>query len=60
MKKAKELPVCSICGRDYDGFGNNASPFEGRCCDVCNMTQVIPTRISMMFKGKETAGNDKG
>ena len=45
---------CSICGADYSnegmarghGFGHNAQPInDGRCCDLCNETEVIPQRI---------------
>ena len=37
---------CSICGDRYQGFGNNAKPVnEGRCCDTCNFTQVVPMRL---------------
>jgi hypothetical protein len=29
--------------------GNNAEPInDGRCCNQCNMTVVIPARIAMM------------
>jgi hypothetical protein len=36
---------CSICKIDYDNYGNNAAPFEGRCCDECNSRWVLPARI---------------
>ncbi len=51
---------CSICEshieplRDDSGQvvwegGNNAQPInDGRCCDNCNATVVIPARIAMM------------
>lgn len=37
---------CCICGRPYVGHGNNAWPIkeDGRCCDACNMSVVIPAR----------------
>ena len=42
MKKKR----CSICGKEYDGYGNNAQPVNsGRCCDECNEKVVIPTRL---------------
>jgi hypothetical protein len=42
--------VCSICGDNYDGFGNNAYPVnDGRCCNVCNATQVVPIRIAEYY-----------
>ena len=38
--------TCSICGQPYTGHGNNAAPVnQGRCCDCCNATVVIPVRI---------------
>ena len=38
---------CSICKGDIrDDFGHNAQPINnGRCCDMCNTTFVIPCRI---------------
>jgi len=37
---------CSICGRDAGKYGNNARPVKnGRCCDLCNATIVIPARL---------------
>lgn len=38
--------VCSICGKKYKGYGNNAQPVNsGICCDVCNSEIVIPRRL---------------
>jgi hypothetical protein len=43
--KNKEENICSICGKKYGGYGNNAQPVSsGRCCDICNMLVIIPTR----------------
>lgn len=40
---------CSVCGETYEGFGNNAQPFNsGRCCDKCN-TDVVIERITAMI-----------
>jgi len=44
---------CSICGKEIiphpiSGWdqGNNAEPVnDGRCCDECDQTVVIPRRI---------------
>ena len=41
--------TCSICQRKYRGFGNNAAPFRGRCCDACNANHVIPARLRLMY-----------
>ena len=41
--------ICSICGQEYYGYGNNAQPINnGRCCNECNRTKVVPFRIAMM------------
>jgi hypothetical protein len=45
---------CSICFKQIEtknGWtdGNNAQPVnDGRCCDTCNLTVVIPARINMI------------
>ena len=51
---------CSICDGHIEPLrndvgevvwegGNNAEPVnDGRCCNDCNMTVVIPARISQM------------
>lgn len=47
---AEEKKICSICGKEYSGWGNNAEPInEGRCCDDCNASAVIPARLEMLF-----------
>ena len=34
--------VCSVCGQDYIGWGNNAWPInDGRCCDPCNQIVIM-------------------
>lgn len=45
--------ICVLCGGKYEGFGHNPRPLsEGRCCDDCNETRVIPERLG-------EASNDK-
>jgi hypothetical protein len=40
--------TCSICGKRYFGPGNNAQPVnDGRCCDDCNETRVLPARAAL-------------
>ena len=37
---------CVICGKEYEGMGNNAEPIKkGRCCDDCNINVVLKERI---------------
>lgn len=37
--------TCSLTGVHYDNYGNNAYPFEGRCCDEANSKYVTTARI---------------
>jgi hypothetical protein len=40
--------ICSICKKDFSGYGNNAHPVaEGDCCDNCNISAVIPARLGL-------------
>lgn len=40
---------CCICGKEFEGWGNNPAPIlngeDDRCCDECNWEHVIPERI---------------
>lgn len=50
----KEKLVCSICGKEIEGFGNNAEPINhGKCCDECNATVVIPARLQEIMKNNQ-------
>ncbi len=46
---------CSICEDKINNrFGHNAWPInDGRCCDTCNMTIVIPKRFENLRKAEE-------
>lgn len=46
--------ICCICGRKFEGYGNNPYPIkeEGVCCDECNI-RVIVERIKEINKNKE-------
>ena len=49
MPKKTKRQVCSICRLAFVEYGNNAWPVnEGRCCNICNDTVVIPARIVLM------------
>lgn len=42
---------CCICGKKYEGYGNNAEPYKsGFCCDACNSEYVIPERLKKMYE----------
>lgn len=43
--KSHKTHICSITGKRYEGFGNNAYPFSGRCSDWSNTYYVIPARL---------------
>jgi len=44
---------CRICNKDVGKHGHNALPIkDGRCCDSCNTTKVIPARIRNHKEGK--------
>jgi len=51
--------TCCICGKEYDDAGHNPEPLvlEGRCCNACNVTVVIPARISLHFLGQRGRPN---
>lgn len=57
IKEAYEKHRCVICGKEFDGYGNNAEPIkDGICCDKCNQEKVIPARINNL-KLKEDVEN---
>ena len=48
FNKDKEEHICCLCGDVFYGYGNNPAPLarsSKRCCDMCNMTKVIPARL---------------
>lgn len=54
------MPKCSICKKNYEGYGNNAMPVnKGRCCDECNISIVMPTRIANYRVEKEIVNGSK-
>ncbi len=43
------MKKCSICGKFFDGWGNNAWPISDRiCCDRCNLLVVLTKRIQLL------------
>jgi len=51
---------CSICTNDIDvqsnGWeeGHNALPLSnGRCCTLCNDTEVVPMRMAFIQSGRD-------
>ena len=44
---------CVLCGDMFTGWGNNPYPAfkgDGKCCDDCNDTKVIPARLDQFLK----------
>ena len=51
IKEAYEKHKCILCGKEFDGWGNNSWPIkDGICCDECNEEKVIPARIAKLYK----------
>jgi hypothetical protein len=49
-QRKKENGVCCICKEYLEmPFGNNPHPIRkrGKCCDECNYSKVLPTRMSL-------------
>lgn len=46
----EDKETCVLCGKHIDGYGNNPAPLadEGKCCDECNSTKVIPARMKVL------------
>lgn len=42
---------CSICKKEIEEIeSHNAEPINnGRCCDKCNFTKVVPERIKQII-----------
>ena len=50
-EKQDDEKICSICGRPFTEYGNNAEPVnDGRCCDRCDNQFVIPARILAIYR----------
>lgn len=46
--------ICDICGKEFEGDGNNPAPLDGKiCCDKCNVTYVIPARLKKININKK-------
>jgi len=47
-----DVNICGICGKPYEGYGNNPDPVVTKsgepCCDECNVNVVVPMRIMAM------------
>lgn len=54
-RKQEKGKRCCLCDGIYVGYGNNPAPIknEGRCCDGCNITRVIPARVLAVKHGEK-------
>lgn len=56
--KEEKKDKCVICGKEIQGYGNNAEPLKkGRCCDKCN-AKVILARLKGIADLKEDFSNN--
>lgn len=46
--------VCVLCGNEITDHGNNPQPLsdDGKCCDNCNITKVVPARLKNFNEDK--------
>jgi len=53
LAASNKKKVCCICGKEYEGFGNNPAPYKnkGRCCDKCDRDYVLPSRMYLTILG---------
>jgi|PlaIllAssembly_1097288.scaffolds.fasta_scaffold1270755_2 hypothetical protein len=62
--------VCSICGKGIEpetyygrvvwSQGNNAEPVtDGRCCNSCNASVVIPARLRQLIHNEKGSKGGK-
>ena len=52
----RERRYCCICGKRIEGYGNEPWPIVlepgERCCDLCNLTEVVPARMRQLKERK--------
>ena len=53
--------TCCICGKQFEGYGNNPAPVksEGECCDNCNFSVVLSARLFGLKKSQEKSNEKK-
>ncbi|MCH5215104.1 MAG: hypothetical protein J1E97_07920 [Muribaculaceae bacterium] len=52
----KRLKKCCICGKEYEGQGNNpypVKPADLECCNACSFEVVMPSRMNQSNKRKQ-------
>jgi len=59
--QTKSTGACCLCGGTYRNFGHNAAPLsDGRCCDDCNYTKVLPERLRRAGAAKLAEAFERG
>lgn len=53
---------CCLCDKEVEGYGNDPSPIptkneDDQCCDECNLTKVVPTRINLVISKNKSNVN---
>lgn len=60
MDMKNEKLKCCLCDSVIYRYGHNALPLEdGRCCDNCNWTKVIPYRIAVLTNREKREENEQ-
>ena len=52
--------ICALCNCAYDGHGNACAPLgtaDDHCCDDCNVSRVIPARMSTIQRDAKRCRN---
>jgi hypothetical protein len=57
MPREDHVDTCVLCGDEFVGWGNNPEPLaryeDGKACNICNDTKVIPARLGFLnYKGE--------
>ena len=59
LDEMRNAPACVLCGGSLEAnardprwtLGANPAPLadEGKCCDICDLTRVLPARLARMY-----------
>lgn len=54
-----DVTKCSLCGREFYGYGNNGKPLvDGPVCDDCN-PQVVAKRLDILWDRDSNSKEEK-
>ena len=57
MSKKIECCICGVSIKDRDSNNPRPVKYEGRCCDKCDKTVVLPERFRRKAKGLNPRGD---